>query len=229
MPYIYIPGTRELPPVVPVLPLPLDQYLLLPRTQIPFNLTELWQHQLVEDVRAENGYLGLLQSFDGKGEPGPGEPPLRLYPVGCLARVLEVRRTGAASFAAILYGIIRFRVREELPPDEMGRRRVAPEYQGFVKDLAEEPDDVDLSEFQRVVRREVEALSPGVDVSHLESMRGRDLIKGMAQVLQLTTAERQSLLEAPSFDELMQSLVLLMAAAASTTAGVDLSRFPKPS
>ncbi len=185
--------------------LPLAPWLLLPETALPVTIADARERGVLEAALAAGGYVGVVQARDDES----GSPASRFYSVGCLARVHEESR-GAEGLHVTLEGLVRFRVREELPP-EGGAPRAAVEYGEFAADLAgggPEPAGWKLEVFKdRIVefgRRQFG--SAGV----LETMSPRQVVLFMAQTAPLSPAERQALLEARDFQDLIDTLAQLL-------------------
>jgi Lon protease-like protein len=182
--------------------LPLAPWLLLPETALPVTIVDARERGVLEAALAAGGYVGVVQARDD-------ESGSRFYSVGCLARVREESR-GEDGLHVTLEGLVRFRVREELPP-EGSAPRAAVEYGEFAVDLAgggPEPAGWKLEVFKdRIVefgRRQFG--SAGV----LETMSPRQVVLFMAQTAPLSPAERQALLEARDFQDLIDTLAQLL-------------------
>jgi Lon protease-like protein len=138
-----------------------------------------------------------------------GLPIGRFYSVGCLAHVREEgRETGGLHVT--LVGLIRFRVREELPP-EGSLPSALVDYEEFAHDLTgggAAPEEWKLEALRDQIvdfgRRQFG--TAGV----LETMSPRQVIRFMAQTAPLTAAEKQALLEARDLQDLMDTLAQLL-------------------
>ncbi len=193
--------------------LPLAPWLLLPGTVLPVAITAAEGRAVIEAALAGDGWVGVVQvrgAEDVQGaQPQAGEPARRFYTVGCLARVHEESR-GDDAHQVRLEGVVRFRLREELPAaDGLPRGRV--DYGEFTADLRsreEEPEDLKLALFKdRILALGREQFgSAGV----LEALSPRQIVLFMAQTAPLAPAEKQALLEARDFRELLDTLGQLL-------------------
>lgn len=191
-----LPATLHLLPLVP--------WLLLPETVLPVTVTDAHDRGVLAAALAAGGYVGVVQS---RGNEGGG--PADFYSVGCLARIHEEGRS-ADGLQVRLEGLVRFRVREELPP-EGNVPRAAVEYGEFAADLAgggPEPEGWKLDVFKdRIVEFGRKQFgSAGV----LETMSPRQVVLFMAQTAPFSSAERQALLEARGFQDLIDTLAQLL-------------------
>lgn len=185
--------------------LPLAPWLLLPETTLPVTITDRRARGVLDTALAAGGYVGVVLPH---GEE-PGSPADGFYSVGCLARVREEGREGAGLHVT-LEGLVRFRIREELPP-EGGAPRAMVDYGEFTHDLAGAevaPEGWKLEMFkERIVefgRRKFG--TAGV----LETMAPRQVVLFMAQTAPFSPAEKQALLEARDFKDLLDTLARLL-------------------
>src|SRR5690349_4518401 len=94
--------------------LPLEEILLLPETALPVTLFDRRSLALLDATLAADGLVGVLQARHGGG----------FYSVGCLCHVIDLGRS-EEGHRTVLEGLIRFRVRQELPPTSDGIPRAA--------------------------------------------------------------------------------------------------------
>jgi uncharacterized protein len=180
--------------------LPLEQILLLPETALPVTLFDRRSLALLDAALAEDGLVGVLQARDGG-----------FYSVGCLCHIIDLGRS-EEGHRMVLEGLIRFRIRQELPPTTDGIPRAAVSYDEFAGDLTadeeEEPPDLSLGLLKEKI----------VDFGRknfgtagiLETMSPRQVVLFMAQTAPFTPAEKQALLEASSLRELVDRLSQLL-------------------
>jgi Lon protease-like protein len=193
------PRLADLPATL--LLLPLDSLVLLPETALPITLTDPASRAIVDAALAAGGYAGVLQPLAGDGA--------QFYSVGCLGHIVDLGRD-AEGHHVLLEGLVRFRIRQELPPQADGLSRAAVAYDEFRHDLeaAETPAGWDLDAFKAEIvefgRKQFG--SAGV----LADMPPRQVILFMAQTAPFTGAEKQALLEAPGLRELVDTLARLL-------------------
>jgi Lon protease-like protein len=198
------PRIADLPTTL--LLLPLAPWLLLPETVLPVAVTAPEGRAVIAAALAADGWVGVIQA---RGEEGR-DPARRFYTVGCLARVHDESRS-ADSHQVRLEGVVRFRLREELPP-ESGLPRGAVDYGEFARDLHKRPEeleeDLELELFKdRVVELGRQQFG---SAGALEAMSPRQIILFMAQTAPLAPAEKQALLEARNFRALLDTLGQLL-------------------
>ncbi|HEX4499487.1 MAG TPA: LON peptidase substrate-binding domain-containing protein [Thermoanaerobaculia bacterium] len=198
------PRIADLPATI--LLLPLAPWLLLPETMLPVAITAPEGRAVIDAALAADGWVGVVQARDDESR----DPARRFYPVGCLARIHEESRGGDALHVR-LEGVVRFRLRVELPPAG-GLSRGDVEYGEFAGDLRrgeEEAEDLKLELFKdRILELGRQQFG---SAGALETMSPRQIILFMAQTAPLAPIEKQALLEARDFRALLDTLGQLFA------------------
>jgi len=200
----------ELPTTIHLLMV--NRFILLPETTLPLVLTDERYIELTESLAAAGGYLGFILSR----EPSAGR---RFQEVGCLSRVQELERDGDG-LNVLFEGVIRFRVLRELPAGgEEDLPRAEVDYQQFAYDLEDRPEDLEGWNLERIKAALVQIgkkQTPG-NLGYLEAMPPRQIIRLMAQTMPFAPAEKQALLEAPTFRAMIELLFALLAVNFLTT------------
>jgi|SRR6185295_11207004 len=194
----------DLPPTVYLFPV--DGFILLPETTLPVTITDPRSRKILEAAEAAGGYVGVIQTRQQEKVAAP-----RFFAVGCLGHIRSLDRE-EEGVRVTLEGVIRFRVREELPGgDDLPRAAVV--YEEFERDLLPVEEDLtgwDLEGFKAALLR-LGQLQTGRDTTPLESMSPHQLVRVMAQTAPLAAAEKQALIETRSFRELLELLFQLLA------------------
>ena len=189
-----------------------NRFILLPETTLPLVLTDERYIELTEALAAADGYLGFILSGEANGSR-------RFQEVGCLARINELERDGDG-LNVLFEGVIRFRVLRELPAagkEDLPRAEV--DYQEFATDLGNRQEDLEGWNLERIKAALIQIgkkQTPG-DLSYLEAMPPRQSIRLMAQTMPFALAEKQALLEAPTFRAMLELLFALLAVNFLTT------------
>ena len=194
----------DLPPLIGVFPL--TGVLLLPRGNLPLNVFEPRYLALVEAALSGSRMIGMIQPTESE------EKTLKpqLSSVGCAGRITGYRETDDNRYLITLTGICRFRVAQEVAVDTPFRQ-VQTDYRPFASDLAE-GDDTDfprdrvlaaLNEY--LTRRELKA-----DWRSVMNAPAETLVNALAMLCPFEPAEKQALLEAPSWTERVTTLLALL-------------------
>lgn len=204
---------EELPPVVPVFPLPAP--LLLPGTVVRLVASEPWQRRLLEDAIAADSHVAVIQPIDPDAEDAAGS---ELFSVGCLGTIGEVEEE-QPELRVLVGGVVRFRIAEELSAE--GYRQVRVDYGEFLDDLSQ-VEDLDFTRLKDLVRIRLENQGSPLDPAIMDGMAGTEIVTALAHACPFSPAERQMLMETPSLRELEDVLLDLIAGPAG------LPRFDLP-
>jgi len=198
-------GPDDLPPVIPVFPLPAA--LLLPRSELPLNIFEPRYVAMIDGALAGARIIGMIQP-DERKEPGALGPSL--CTVGCVGRLTAFSETGDGRYMVTLTGVARFVVVEEVVTNTLFRQcriSAAP----FVSDFAASPDEsrVDRGSVLKTFRDYLEAHNLEADWESVDKASNETLINTLAMMAPFGTAEKQALLEAPDLSARADTLVAL--------------------
>ncbi len=189
-----------------------NRFILLPETTLPLVLTDERTIELTESLAAADGYLGFILSGESTGSR-------RFQEVGCLARVQEHEREGDG-LNVLFEGVIRFRVLRELPAEgEEDLPRAEVDYQEFAFDLEDRPEELEGWNLERIKEALVQIGKKQTprNLGYLAAMPPRQIIRLMAQTMPFAPAEKQALLEAPTFRAMIELLFALLAVNFLTT------------
>jgi Lon protease-like protein len=181
--------------------LPLEQLLLLPQTAIPLTVTAPLSLALLDAALAEEGLVGVLQERQAGGG---------FYSVGCLCHIIDLGRS-EEGHQVVLEGLVRFRIRQELPPTQEGIPRAAVSYDEFAADLTAGEEELPELNLDLLKERVVEFGRRNFGTAGiLETMSPRQVVLFMAQTAPFTPAEKQALLEASGLRDLVDRLTQLL-------------------
>ena len=207
----------DLPATLPVFPL--TGVVLLPRGQLPLNVFEPRYLALVDAAMAGTRLIGMIQPTEH--EDKTLSPPLSQ--IGCAGRITSYRETEDGRYLITLTGICRFRAASELAVTTP-YRQVKAAFGEFAGDLAQEND----SDFPRdrllaalktyLSRRDLKA-----DWRSVMSAPAEILVNALAMLCPFEPAEKQALLEAPSWTERVGTLMALLEMAGSSQGTTSLN------
>jgi Lon protease-like protein len=195
----------DLPETLPVFPL--TGVLLLPRAALPLNVFEPRYLELVDDALRGNRLIGMIQPVESE------DTVLRpkLSQVGCAGRIIAWRESEDNRYLITLAGLCRFRVKEEVSALS-AYRQVACDFKPFAGDLAQTGEDGDFPRERLLAalkdylfRRDMKADWKSVMTAPAES-----LVNALAMMCPFEPAEKQALLEAPSWTDRVSTLVALL-------------------
>lgn len=198
----FVPRMSDLPSTLHLLPV--DGFMLLPGASLPLSVTSPLRRRILEGAEAAGGWIGVVQ---GQLE---GEEASRGFEVGCLGHIVPLGAS-ETGFHFVIEGLIRFRVREDLPPED-GMLRAVVSYGEFAQDL--EPSEEgelpgwDLSAFKEQIVQFGQRNFGTAGM--LKEMTPHQLVRFMVQTAPFAPAERQALLEARDFREMLELLMQLL-------------------
>ena len=176
---------------------PLPNVVLFPRVALPLHIFEPRYREMVADVRAAEGRIGMvLLRPDGAPEPG-GDPPI--FPVGCGGSIgrFELLEDGRSNL--VLEGERRFRIVREVPGRAYRRAEVDWLGDGEEERSAFElPADL-LAAAEEVLRRDGRTFK-GRLADHLPE-EPAVLVNSLAAALEFSVVEKMALLECASAAE----------------------------
>lgn len=185
---------------------PLSGVLLLPRGQLPLNVFEPRYLALVDAALSGTRLLGMIQPT--QNEDKVLKP--QLAAIGCAGRITSYTESEDGRYLITLTGVCRFRVVEELAT-EMPYRQIKADFASFLDDLVV----ADETNFPRerlvaalkdyLTRRDLKA-----DWKSVLSAPPETLVNALAMLCPFEAAEKQALLEAPSWDERVDTLIALL-------------------
>jgi uncharacterized protein len=194
----------DLPETIDIFPL--TGVLLLPRGQLPLNVFEPRYLALVDTALAGSRMIGMIQPTQHEDQT------LRptLSNIGCVGRLTGFRESEDGRYLITLTGICRFRAVEELATDTP-YRRLKPDFRPFVGDLVE-PDETTFPRDRLLAalrdylaRRDLQA-----DWKSVLGAPPETLVNALAMLCPFEPAEKQALLEAPGWEERVDTLVALL-------------------
>ena len=199
-----------LPPILPVFPL--TGVLLLPGTVLPLHIFEPRYRNMVEDAIKGNKIFGMIQPIapqqDNRPLPGADKETPELYKVGCAGYIESWEKLPDDRFFVQLRGVNRFRFENELP-QLGGYRRVQALY-GEFHDAVMEKWNCDRNGILQALTAFGKARDMEVKPDQAAGFTDTELINLLAISLPLHPAEKQALLEAPTFKDRENILINLL-------------------
>ena len=200
----------DLPDTLPLFPL--TGVVLLPRGALPLNVFEPRYLRMVDDALKQDRLIGIIQPTEDPDKVlKPG-----LSAVGAAGRIVSFRETDDNRYLVTLTGLCRFRLTGEVASDTPYRIG-ACDYSSFAGDMAESDQGGDFPREQLVAalkdylsNRDMKA-----DWKSVMSAPPEALVNALAMMCPFDPAEKQALLEAPSFDARVTTLMAILEMARS--------------
>ena len=190
-------AAEALPATIPIFPL--EDVVLFPNSSVPLHIFEPRYREMIADALLGDGIIGMILLRPGYEADYYGRPPV--YTVGCAGTIIEAEELPDGRYMILLGGLVRFRVTRE---DRSRAYRLAD-----VEPLPEVLDDQGqeiLKERRRRLAGMLDAISSGLSPL-FNSLSDEAFVDRLSQVLTLSPAERQSLLELDGLVERADALV----------------------
>lgn len=194
----------DLPDTIPVFPLP--GALLLPRGRLPLHIFEPRYLAMIEDcMKTKSRLIGMVCPRETPG----GEK--RLQSIGCAGRLTAFSETEDGRYMITLYGISRFRIREEVQ-GFTPYRRCNVDWSAFTRDLGgvESDPGFDREGFLALLGRFFAAEGLSTDWDNLREAETELLINSLSMLAPFSAEDKQALLEAPDLVTRRETLVTLI-------------------
>jgi hypothetical protein len=174
-----------LPRVIPLFPLP--NAVLFPQMPLPLHVFEPRYRKMVADALTSHRTIGMILLRPGWEADYHGRPAV--YRAGCAGHLERCDPLDDGRFNILLRGLTRFRVVEEHAGQPYRLATVEP--------LTDEPGDpASLEEMRKRILAAIGQAADGPMVLVLQPELPHDLfVNALAQSLNLTPVERQSLLD----------------------------------
>jgi uncharacterized protein len=194
----------DLPQTLPIFPL--TGVVLLPHSALPLNIFEPRYLALVDDALSGNRLIGMIQPTES--EDAVLKP--KLSEVGCAGRVISYRETEDNRYLITLAGVCRFRVKEEIPVLSP-YRQIACDFSPFVSDLVQsEAGEFPRDRLLAALKHYLSHRDMKADWKSVMTAPPESLVNALAMMCPFEPAEKQALLEAPSWIERVSTLVTLL-------------------
>lgn len=210
MPNPFIPEYQQLPTTLPIFPL--ISAVVMPGAQLPLNIFEPRYLNMVQDVLASHHLIGMVQP----DEDNPSNKH-QLHTTGCAARISSYSETADGRIEIILTGVCRFDIDSELPTTR-GYRLITPNWDRFNSDydFNNRTTMEDRKLFYSTLTRYLDTNQLQTDINQLEKLTVPHLVNILTTSLPLPHEDKQSIIDAVSFDDRYQLLIIKMEMASST-------------
>jgi Lon protease-like protein len=201
---------------------PLTNALLLPGGRLPLNIFEPRYLAMVRAaLLTPQRLIGMVQPMDANADRNlQSDVVPAVHQVGCAGRIVSFEETPDGRYQLILSGLIRFRIKEELPLAKGGYRRVVPDFQKFAHDMAEHEFQLaDRPRFLAVLQEYLKTRQARLDWKGIEEVADDELVVAMAQMSPLEPEEKQSLLECADLDAVVEMMTAMFEVHGATASG----------
>jgi Lon protease-like protein len=200
----YYHSYSDLPKSLPLFPL--SGAVLLPRGQLPLNIFEPRYLEMFDYALQGDRLIGMIQPVEH--EDSVARP--RLSQVGCAGKIVSFRETDDNRYLVTLAGICRFRLTGEMQTSTPWRAGYC-DFAPFGADLAQSGDEAFPRErLLAALKNYLTSRELQADWKSVMTAPGEALVNALAMMCPFDPAEKQALLEAPSFQDRAQTLMALL-------------------
>jgi Lon protease-like protein len=194
----------DLPRSLPLFPL--TGVVLLPRGALPLNIFEPRYLEMVDDALKGDRLIGMIQPTENE------DTVLRpkLSQVGCAGRIVAYRETDDNRYLITLSGVCRFRLECEVDAVTAYRKGLC-DFAAFAGDLGGvEDNDFPRDRLMAALKTYLSSRDLKADWKSVISAPSEALVNALSMMCPFDPAEKQALLEAPTLEERVSTLVALL-------------------
>ena len=185
---------KSFPKIIPVFPL--SGVIYFPKTNLPLNIFEQRYLDLVNDTYKNNKLMGMVQSQkDGN----------RVYKIGCLGKISDLKKSEDGRILINLTGITRFKILEEVENKKL-YREFKVDYKSFEEDLKDPSGDLDTDDLMNKAKTFFRKNGLLLNWREFEKLDKTQKINTLSMISPVTNEEKQKLLEAITIKDKVNTL-----------------------
>nr|WP_321442816.1 LON peptidase substrate-binding domain-containing protein [uncultured Cohaesibacter sp.] len=208
---------RDIPGIIPLFPL--EEALLLPRTQMPLNIFEDRYLAMIDHAIRHDRIIGIIQpkpsetesESESETESDASEEAVSpLQRIGCLGRITAFGETGDGRVLITLSGLCRFQLVSEIN-SHLPFRMAEIDCEDYAEDLIEGfgEDQVNRDGVLDIFRAFLDANDMEADWDNVGKSSNEILVNSLSMMSPYGIAEKQALLEAESLALRAETLIAI--------------------
>ncbi len=173
---------------------PLSNFIIFPNTTVPLNIFEPRYLDMINDSMKSDKLIGMIQPKLIKNE---NQDLPELYNVGCLGKIVNLRKTDDERYLIELKGLIRFNLINEIVTNKK-YREFEINFSKFYDDLEDQKEDLKFSDLELIfkdLKNLFEKKGFIINWKALENQSLDETINALAMASPFTLEEKQVLLE----------------------------------
>ena len=195
----------DLPGLLPVFPLP--SVLLLPGGRLPLNIFEPRYISMILDSLSEQRLIGIVQTRTAIEELVADKA--EVFNTGCLGRIVSFTESSDGRLLITLDGLCRFNLLEELEIRN-GYRQFGVSFDKYKADMEDPEGFIERQEFGKLVKEYFDSENLNIDIGALDKIGDKKLLANLAMLCPFETPEKQALMEADNFNQMLEIMGALM-------------------
>ena len=201
--------TDDIPTRIPVFPL--QDAILLPRTNLPLNIFEPRYLAIVDNALGGERLIGIIQPMQADQDHQlPIDDNAALRKIGCVGRLTAFQETDDGHCLITLTGIARFELGEEIS-SEAPYRIWDVSYRAYESDVVQGfgEDDIDRDHLLAVLKDYLGANQLEADWQSIRKSSNEFLVNTLSIISPYGAEEKQALLEAHDLKTRSEVLIAL--------------------
>lgn len=199
-------SSKKLPEIIPVISQ--NTLILLPGTRLPISVEAETMSDNFGKMLKEHKYVGIIQPQRPYNQIESFSKKPDLYSIGCLGEISDVKLTESNMINLTVEGVSRFKVVDELSSDNP-YRLFQVNYKNYPDDPDEANQKIDRGRFLGFVDQYLTKEETTLLLKNLKPLSDQSLINALCMSLELSSAEKQALLEAPDLTERADNLLTI--------------------
>ena len=195
----------DLPGLLPVFPLP--SVLLLPGGRLPLNIFEPRYISMILDSLSEQRLIGIVQTRTAMEELVADKA--EVFNTGCLGRIVSFTESSDGRLLITLDGLCRFNLLDELEIRN-GYRQFGVSFDKYKADMEDPEGFIERQEFGKLVKEYFDSENLNIDIGALDKIGDKKLLANLAMLCPFETPEKQALMEAENFNQMLEIMGALM-------------------
>ena len=195
----------NLPGSLSVFPLP--SVLLLPGGRLPLNIFEPRYISTVLDSLSEQRLIGIVQTRTAIEELVADK--VEVFNTGCLGRIVSFTESSDGRLLITLDGLCRFNLLDELEIRN-GYRQFGVSFDKYKADMEDPEGFIERQEFGKLVKEYFDSENLNIDIGALDKIGDKKLLANLAMLCPFETPEKQALMEAENFNQMLEIMGALM-------------------
>ena len=185
---------KTFPGTIPIFPL--SGVIYFPKTNLPLNIFEKRYLDLVNDTYKKDKLMGMVQSQKDEN---------KVYEVGCLGKISDLRKSQDGRILINLTGITRFNILEEVKNNKL-YREFKVDYKNFEIDLNNLTEDYGVENLMSKAKIFFKKNGLLLNWKEFERLDKLQKINTLSMISPVTNEEKQKLLEALTIKDKIEVL-----------------------
>ena len=182
------------PDIIPIFPL--SGVIYFPKTNLPLNIFEQRYLDLVNDTYSKDRLMGMVQS-QKKGN--------KVYKVGCLGKISDLKKSKDGRILINLTGITRFKIIQEIENKKL-YREFKVDYKNFELDLNDSSGDQNTESLMDKAKIFFKKNGLLLNWKEFEKLDKVQKIDTLSMISPITNEEKQKLLESLTVRDKVETL-----------------------